>query len=168
MERLWGVDAWYALKETHSVSTWRKYVIKSIKAIQVSIHTNAEICDKEWLSQIDSRIEFGIGNAKKVKEIDELIGVLCSTFMEVSFLQVGAMPERKASRRKVTLHKSNWQLDEFRKVVYLQTPSQREELFLRKLHKKLGFDQVMKLQLKHKQSKSGLPFSVWVENLPTP
>ncbi len=168
IESLWGVEAWYALKETSSVSTWRKYVIKSLKAIQVSIHTNVEICDKEWLSQIDDRIEYGIGNANVVKEIDELIAVMCSTFMEVSFLQTGAIPERKASRKRVTLHKSNWELDAFRKVVYLQTPAQREDLFIQNFYKDRGFDETQELLFSHKKSKSTLLFSEWVASQEEP
>lgn len=119
-------------------------------------------------SQIDDRIEFGLNIAKSAKQIDDLIAVLCSTFMEISFLQTGAMPQIKASHRKVTLHKTNWQMDEYRKVVYLQTPKQREELFLKNLNRKLGFDKTRRLLFEHKQSKSKLPFSVWVENQPTP
>lgn len=49
MESLWGSEAWSELKETDSVSTWRRYVVKTIKAIGVSIHTNVEICDQEWI-----------------------------------------------------------------------------------------------------------------------
>lgn len=165
IESLWGVEAWYALKETTSVDTWRKYVVKSLRAIQVSIHTNVEICDEEWSSQVDERIEYGIKNARLVKEIDELIAVLCSTFMEISFLQAGAMPQREASRRKITLHTSNWKLDKFRKVVYLQTPTQREELFLRNLNKEVGPEKTHRLLFNYKQSKSNLPFSEWTKEL---
>ncbi len=39
IEELLGRDAWYALKETTSLTPWRKYVVKLLKAIRISIET---------------------------------------------------------------------------------------------------------------------------------
>ncbi len=53
IENLFGKKAWYALKESNSVPTWKKYAEKTLKAIRVSIHQTVKHCDNEWLCEID-------------------------------------------------------------------------------------------------------------------
>jgi len=76
IENLLGTEAWYALKESESVSTWRKYLGKVLKALRVSIHETVQICDDDWLSEVDALVEQGLGSLKRQRSIDELIDLL--------------------------------------------------------------------------------------------
>lgn len=163
IENLFGAKAWYALKESNSISTWKKYTDKTLKAVQVSIHETVKHCDKEWLSEIDEKIEKGLAQAKTCREIDDLIAVLAGTLINVSFLQIGYMPHRTGSSRDFTLRKKHWNMGLHRNVVYLQSQEQRESLFWGKQQRKLGFEEQMKLHGEYKASGSNLSYSEWCE-----
>lgn len=163
IEDLFGAKAWYALKESNSVPTWRKYTEKTLKAVQVSIHQTVKHFDKEWLIEVDEAIENGINQAKRCKEIDDLIAVLAGTLINVSFLQIGYMPRRKGSNRNITLRKNLWELSHHRNVVYLQSPDQRERCFWGKQQRKLGAEEQRNVHQEYKASNSNLPYSEWCE-----
>lgn len=57
----------------------------------------------------------GIYSLGKAKGVDEMIGIVAASVLEVYFLQVGLMPRRKGSDSKVSLRKGAWKLDVFRK-----------------------------------------------------
>ena len=161
IENLLGTEAWYALKESESVSTWRKYLGKVLKALRVSIHETVQICDDDWLSEVDALVEQGLGSLKRQRSIDELISCMAATLLNVSFLQTGFLPRRKSSFNSVSLRKENWRHDSFRQVVYLQTPKQRESLFWSKQQKKLGVDKQMETFRRYRLSQSKLRYSEW-------
>ena len=163
IENLFGERAWYALKESNSVSTWRKYTEKTLKAIQFSIHQTVKHCDREWLSEIDEKIENSFAQSKACRGIDELIAVLAGTFINLSFLQIGYMPHRSGSKRNFMLRKHFWDMSHHRNVVYLQSKEQRESLFLGKQQQKLGIEEQLRIQREYKASKSNLSYSEWCE-----
>jgi hypothetical protein len=164
IENLFGEKAWYALKESNSISTWKKYIVKTLKAVQLSIHETVKHCNKEWLSEIDEKIEKGLTQAKECREIDDLIAVLAGTLINVSFLQIGFMPHRSGSSRNFTLRKEHWNLGRYRNVVYLQSQEQREVLFWGKQLRNLGFKEQIKLHDEYRASGSNLPYSEWCKN----
>ena len=61
--------------------------------------------------------------------VDELLSGLAATLISVAFLQVGMLPNRRSSRRKVSLTRYHWRLDKFRTVQYIQSKEQVEVLF---------------------------------------
>jgi len=163
IENLLGRDAWYALKESESISTWKKYLGKALKALRVSIHETVQICDDDWMSEVDYQIDEGLEDIKRAKSIDEIISCLAATLLNVSFLQTGLLPRRKGSVNSVSLRKEKWKHDVYRQVVYLQTPKQRESLFLSKQQKKIGVQAQMELFREYRRSGSELPYPEWCE-----
>ena len=163
IENLLGTEAWYALKESDSISTWRKFLSKALKALMVSINETVQICDDGWLTEVNRCIDKGLEDLKKRSSIDELISCLAATLLDVSFLQTGFLPKRKGKVDSVSLRKENWRHDVHRQVVYLQTPKQRESLFWSKQQKKLGFQAQMERYGQYRRSKSKLPYSEWCE-----
>lgn len=163
IENLLGTEAWYALKESDSISIWRKFLGKALRALKVSIHETVQICDDDWLSEVDVLIEHGLEGLKRHNSIDELISCMAATLLNISFLQTGLLPRRKATLNCVSLRKENWRHDSFRQVVYLQTPKQRESLFLSKQQKSLGIEKQMETGRIYQLSGSKLPYSQWCQ-----
>lgn len=163
IEDLFGAKAWYALKESNSIPTWRKYTEKTLRAVQVSIHQTVKHYDKEWMCEVDEAIERGLKQSKECKSIDDLIAVLAGTLINVSFLQIGYMPRRAGSDRNITLRKESWDLSVHRNVVYLQSSEQREDYFWGKQQRELGFQNQMEIHREYTSSKSKLPYSEWCE-----
>ncbi len=161
VEDLFGSRAWYDLKESKSISVWRRYIEKTLKAIMLSIHTSVKYYDSDWIDEVDETIERGIDSLKKLKTIDELIAVLAGTLINISFLQIGLMPSRKGSDKKVTLRKSNWDLTRFRTVIYLQSSEQLESLFWSKQQKIIGSQNQIELYDKFRKTNSRLSYSNW-------
>jgi hypothetical protein len=160
IEDLLGEAAWRDLKECTSLATWRRYVLKLIDAIDLSIKTNIQICDDDWMSQVSDNLAHGKELARIAKDTDDLIAALTATLLKQVFLQLGQAPRRKTSRA-VSLKAENWRLDGFRSVQIVQTPAQREVLFLSKQRRDIGFDAQFDLEAEYRRSKSKLPYSVW-------
>jgi hypothetical protein len=161
IEDLFGSDAWYALKESNHLGTWRKYGQRTLRAIEVSVKDTVEVCDREWLSELCEQIDRGVQAISKADAIDEIVGILAGTLIEVSFLQIGLMPRRKGRAAKYPLRKGEWKLNAHRSVVYLQTNAQKEALFWSKQQKQIGFDKQLTLQGEYRRSKSEMPYSEW-------
>ena len=164
MENIFGPDAWYALKESNHVPTWRKYAEKMLKAIEFSIKDTVEIYDDEWIFEIEKSIQRGLENLKGKNAIDEIIAVLAGVLINVSFLQIGHMPRRSGKATKYSLRKGKWKFNSYRSVVYLQSKEQKENLFIDKQRIAIGFEKQQDLRGEHYRSQSKLPYSEWCEN----
>lgn len=117
----------------------------------MSIKDSVEIYDDEWMGEISSCLRQGIEQLKLANTIDEIVGVLAGTMIEVSFIQIGHMPRRKGK----------WQLNGFRSVAYLQTKLQKEDRFLSVQRRKIGFDEQFDLMAEYRRSRSKLAYSEW-------
>lgn len=164
IEDLLGSDAWYALKESNNISTWRKYTAKILQALKLSLNETVKVYDKDWLSTINDDIDRGVERLKSINEIDELIAVLAGTLIRVSFQQVGMMPLRKGSRKNYPLRKESWVLSRFRSVQYVQCDEQREAFFWSKQQREIGSQKQINLWHEYKDSGSEYPFSDWCKN----
>lgn len=160
IEDLLGKAAWRDLKECTSLTTWRCYVLKVIDAIELSVKTNIQICDEDWMSQVSSNLEHGRSLVRAAKDTDDLVAALTATLLEQVFLQLGHAPRRKTSST-VTLKADNWRLDSFRSVQIVQTPAQREALFVSKQRREIGFNAQFDLEGEYRRSRSKLPYSIW-------
>jgi len=136
IEDIFGSEAWYSLKESNHIPTWRKYAEKTLKAIEFSIKDTIEIYDDEWVHEIEENIQRGVKSLKGQDSIDEIIATLAGTLINVSFLQIGHMPSRKGSNRKYSMRKGKWCFNAYRQVAYLQTKEQKENIFFDKQRKK--------------------------------
>ncbi|WP_020483875.1 hypothetical protein [Methylomonas sp. MK1] len=122
---------------------------------------SVEIYDREWIEEIIKAGNDGINSVKRAGSIDEIISVLAATLIEISFIQVGFMPNRRGEREKVTLKKENWKLNIYRSAIYIQTDEQKDRLFISKQGRKIGFDEQFELLRKYKRSKSKLTYIEW-------
>jgi len=161
VEDLFGKKSWYDLKESNHIPTWKKYAKKILKSIEFSINSTIEIYDDIWISEIESNIERGIKHLNLVNSIDEIISVVAATLINVSFLQIGFMPKRAGNDMNVSFRKSNWQLDEFRTVAYLQSYDQKEKLFKKIQRKQIGFENQMALVREYHSEKRKESYIDW-------
>ena len=161
IEDILGSEAWYALKETNHLPTWKKQLLRVINAIHTSILASIEIFDEDWLEKINEAVASGKTDVETATDIEEAISSLAAVFVNVSFLQVGFMPMRKGNREKVSLRKENWRLNQFRTVMYVQSPQQKESLFRHKQQKEIGYQNQMDLWVEYLRSKSKLKYPEW-------
>ena len=161
IEDLFGRDAWYALKESNHLGTWRKYAQRTLRAVELSVKDTVEIYDENWLVELCLRIDRAVEEIMAAEAIDEIISIIAGTMIEVSFLQVGLMPRRKGHTGRYPLRKGRWKLNAYRTVVYLQTKAQKEALFWSKQQKRIGFDNQLTLHGQYRKSKSNLSYSEW-------
>ena len=94
IEQLLGSDAWYELKETTSLTPWRKNVLKLLKAIRISIEESIEIRDQGWFEAVIENLARGEEGVKTSKDIDELLSCFTATLLRQVFLQIGTLPNR--------------------------------------------------------------------------
>jgi hypothetical protein len=160
IEQLLGQDAWYELKETTSLTPWRKYVLKLLKAIRISILESVEVHDPAWLKAVTENLGRGEEAAKSSKDIVTLLSSFTGTLLRQVFLQIGALPNRKG-QPSVSLGKENWRLNGQRSVQYVQSKLQIESAFWHEQQVRIGFDKQMELHNEHRWSKSKLSYSAW-------
>ncbi len=161
IEDIFGVEAWYELKESGHLPTWKLYATRILKALKLSITDSVEIYDQQWMLDVTNCISTGEKNIKTEDSVDNVIASLSATLINLSFLQIGLKPSRGSSRGKYPLRKGQWRLDRYRSVVYLQTLKQRENQFCSIQQKKIGVDEQRKLRRQYRISKSTLTYEQW-------
>lgn len=160
IEDLLGSRAWYDLKETTSLTKWRKYVFKLFDAIELSVKTTILIRDDDWMQEVQGNIEHGRELAKIAKDTDDLIAALTATLLRQVFLQLGSCPSRK-SVQSVPLKAERWDFSGFRSVQIVQTPKQREVLFLSKQRRRIGAERQWDLEAEFRRSGTTLSYEAW-------
>ena len=160
IEDLLGNRSWLELKETTSTATWRRYVLKLLDAIELSIDTTVLIRDEEWSQQIRSNLDYGRELTRIAETPEDTIAALSATLLRQVFLQLGSSTSRKTAKA-VPLKSQNWDFSGFRSVQYVQSPKQKEDLFLFKQRRAIGFEAQLDLQAEFRQSRSKLPYSAW-------
>lgn len=160
IEQVLGRQAWYDLKETTSVATWRRYVMKLFDAIELSVETTVTIRDDDWIADIRSNLAHGRDLTIIAKTPEDAIAALSGTLLRQVFLQLGSAPFSR-SGDKTPLKPAHWDFSGFRSVQYVQSEQQREELFLSKQRKVIGFEAQIDLQAEHRSAKTRQPYSEW-------
>ncbi len=127
LEMLWGKGTYLELKHCSDLSIWKKYAERTLQASLVAIEETVQIKDEDWQKSVDCIINHGIERIKSSKDFDDLFQYLSSTYIELSFHQIGLMPSRPPSIRP-TLRKQDWKLDGYRTVQYVQLPEQKKTL----------------------------------------
>ena len=164
MEDLFGSDAWYALKESNCIPTWRKYCSKVLISMNAAFNDSVKIFDSALKEEYEEIIENGLSSLKKEKEIDEFINILAASVIQLSFLQIGLMPRRGGKRVKTTTRKGAWNLDSYRSVQYTQTEEQKDNIFCSKQQKEIGVQNQFELKAKYRRSKQNISYEEWCRN----
>jgi hypothetical protein len=160
-EQTFGNKAWLELKECTTVATWKKYTGKLLRAMQLAIDETVRFRDDAWFREIKEHIDHGLKITKTAVSVDELLSGLAATLISVVFLQVGMLPNRRGSRRKVSLTRYHWRLDKFRTVQYIQSKEQVEAIFWSKQQIALGVEKQMAIWNQYRASKAKGPYSEW-------
>jgi hypothetical protein len=160
IEGLLGNEAWLELKECTSLPTWRKYVLRLIKAIGLSIEESVAIRDKDWIAAVEENLDRGLRSARAAGTLEELLCGFNATLLRQVFLQIGMLPSR-SSKDKVTLRRENWRLNAYRSVQYVQSSGQQEAAFWCSQQQRIGVERQMELRKEYRANGSKLPFSEW-------
>ncbi|MCH9742085.1 MAG: hypothetical protein K0U21_02645, partial [Proteobacteria bacterium] len=83
IEDILGSEAWYALKETNHLPTWKKQLLRVINAIHTSILASIEIFDEDWLEKINEAVASGKTDVETATDIEEAISSLAAVFVNV-------------------------------------------------------------------------------------
>ena len=134
-EGIWGKGTYSELKHCNNLIVWKKYAERTLKASKQSIQDTIKIADRNWLDNAEGIIELGLSLIKGVKTFDELFGYLSSTYIQLSFHQIGFMPTHSLQSR-ARLVKGYWKLDNYRTVQYVQTKEQKQS-YKRRLDRQL-------------------------------
>lgn len=135
IEQIFGRQAWYEIKHCEDLATWKKYSKRVLKAIKASIDSTVNITDTDWREEIDREIEFGLQLLHSSIELDVLFSNLSATLARVSFLQIGLIPDRGSRENVQARAGSNWNLNNYRSVQYVQTQGQIEAVRFKKQKK---------------------------------
>ena len=125
-ERILGTASFRRVKDYAPLSVWKVESAKLLKAVSVSATATVRVADAEWFEEFSRLIERGKSRIQASKSIDELFASLCATLGELSFLQLGLVPQAHRMVERIPLIVQNWKLDSFRTVQYVQTPQQRK------------------------------------------
>ena len=126
VESLFGNRAWLEVKHSTDVKTWEKYSLRILSAIEVSAKATVEIADKDWLEELHLLVEFGQGSIKRAENTEMIFASLAASLANISFHQLGFVPSNVLQKQVTLRHKSNWTLDAFRSVQYVQNKKQIE------------------------------------------
>ncbi len=159
IEDLLGHSAWYDLKESSSISLWRRYLKRVIKVLQISI-TETVHSDEAWHEEVSELLDRCHERLDKANDFEELLSPFTATLLHLNFLQIGLIP-RLARQEKITLHRNNWKLDTYRTVIHAQKTSQRASLFWSKQQREIGFRAQMDLKDEYRVSGSSLSYEDW-------
>ena len=163
IESLLGTDAWRGLKESDSLATWKRWIKKLFRSIELAIEETVIYVDEEWQWEIKTVLHEGRESLKDAKEIDEIISVVASVFIKLSFWQLGFMPQRGSAGRTTRLSKAEWNLSFERTVVYAQSTSQKNALFVRKLQRSIGVPEALNLEAEYRRAGTNLCLKDWLE-----
>jgi len=123
-ESLFGGNAWLEIKHSTDLRQWKKYSVRVISALEVAAKATVQVADEEWFGQFDSTIEHGKRRINSSKDFEQLFASLAASLGEMSFLQLGMMPMRSTQKNITVRHQSNWKLDRYRSVQYVQNAEQ--------------------------------------------
>jgi len=126
IEKLFGNRAWLEIKHSTSLANWKKYSIRILSAIETSAKATIEVADNTWFEELSELIEHGKTRIKTAKNTEQLFANLSASLAEVSFLQIGQVPNHSRFNQTTLRHPCNWKLNSFRSVQYIQSRKQAE------------------------------------------
>ena len=125
LENVLGSEEWYRLKDTRSVTDWRKSLLKALRSTDVAISASVQIADEAWRETACEILEHGRESIKDAVGISNLFSAFGACYMQFSFHQLGFMPRRKGKKAKIRATPANWNLAIYRSVQYVQSEAQK-------------------------------------------
>ena len=131
-ENIFGRKAWHELKHCTEIGIWKKYCTRLLSAIEVSAKATVEIADETWFEELSGKVEHSKEMLHLSDNFEQLFANLAASLGAISFLQLGLLPNRMTQESITLRHSSNWQLDRYRSVQYVQNSVQRQNLLNKK------------------------------------
>lgn len=125
-ENCFGRKAWYELKHCTDIVIWKKYCGRLLSAIEVSAKSTVQIADEAWFEQLSGEVEHGRKIVQLSEDFEQLFANFSASLGTISFLQLGLIPSRLTVESVTLRHPSNWKLDRYRSVQYVQSSEQRQ------------------------------------------
>ena len=160
LERLFGAQVWYELKESTSVTAWRKNLRRTLRAMHVAFHQTVRVRDDALALAVDENLAKGDLDLKTAKTLEDLLASFSATLTEQVFIQLGTVPHRRP-HSSATLAPKFWQLDGYRTVQYVQSCEQLEAVFWAEQQRRLGVGKQSSIYAKFEASGSELKYSQW-------
>ncbi|OOE74022.1 hypothetical protein [Salinivibrio sp. ML290] len=131
-ENCFGRKAWHELKHCTDLAIWKKYCTRLLSAIEVSAKATVEIADEVWFEELSGEVGHGKDMVQLSQDFEQLFSNLAASLGAISFLQLGLVPRRLTVDSVTLRHPSNWKLDRYRSVQYVQNSEQRENSYNKK------------------------------------
>ena len=160
IERLLGKRAYAEIKESRSVGAWRRHALRLLKASGLAVEVTVKVCDSAWRRDVASLLAMGERRIRSAESVEDVIATLASTYLELSFLQLGLVPKHTLARQ-VRMRGPDWRLDSIRSVQYVQTAEQREAEAWGEIQREVGVARSLELHREWKIARLDVPFSEW-------
>ena len=137
LEQVLGHPVYLRLKETATMTDWRKQTDRLLDAIALAITSTVVVAYQEWRGDIAAAIRRGQEAINRSDTISELFAALSVALTRIVFIQIGRMPSQyvfdraqfgRRLRRTAPLTAEFWTLNQYRSVQYVQTAAQRQAL----------------------------------------
>jgi hypothetical protein len=124
MECILGHKTYMRLKETATLSDWKKESKKLLNAIELAVNQTVEIADEDFYKEIHRVLELGRECIPLAENAADLFSYLSATLARLTFLQIGLIPSRHLKVRP--LIPRYWKLSAIRSVQYVQNENQKQ------------------------------------------
>ncbi|WP_417601305.1 hypothetical protein [Pararhodobacter oceanensis] len=124
LERLLGQEAWNRLKDTRDINAWKRELQRTLKMSSAAIAATVSVADVAWKTEASRILEAGVKSLRTAETLVDLFSAFASIYLELSFHQIGLMPNRKGRYCNVTARRSEWKLTNYRSVQYVQDDEQ--------------------------------------------
>ena len=128
-ENLFGSEAWYELKHSTDLSKWKKYCSRLLSAIEVSAKATVQVVDQPWFEELSYQVNRGNEMINSSNDFEQLFANLSASLGNISFLQLGLIPTRLTQKSVTLRHPTNWKLDRYRSVQYVQNSEQMKNSY---------------------------------------
>jgi len=124
LEDLLGKKTYRKLKETGTLSDWKRETTRLLDTIELSIQETVKVADQDFYDEMKDILDLGRKHIPLAEDIADLFSYLSATLTKVVFLQIGYIPRHHVERRP--LLPQYWNLSFIRSVQYIQTDKQKE------------------------------------------
>ena len=129
--KLYGDKTYREIKDYHSISIYRKHLLKLVKSINFAIEMNLEYTDNFHRTQLHELIESITEDIKSSKSLEALDQHFIAFETELIFTLIGLMPR---TIKSIENRKNYWQLDCHRKIMYIQNSEQKKHVIYSIIH----------------------------------
>lgn len=136
IQNLFGDKLYREVKDWQSPNELKKYLLKILKAYEKSIKSSIDFADLDHKNTMFNLLEFYENQIKLSKTFGDLDQTFISLQSELIFLLIGKMPNNWREK-EVRMISSNWNLNEERKIIYIQNNEQKKNVIFEKLNRGL-------------------------------